>query len=181
MPPDTLARARRDYLDNQAMVTSPTEVVQAFYQVAIDNVRAAMQYLKTGEAMARARVVTKAEEAVDELILSLDHSVGAQFTHTLEDLYRYILNQIMTGHARQSEQAFKDALVILESLAETWTQVRAKLNAESGAGDVEAAKQAADEVGQEMMRGESKHDSAYRSGAAYSQGCPVAAGRDWSA
>ena len=32
----------------------------------------------------------------------------------------------MTGHARQSEQAFLDALTILESLADTWTQVRAR-------------------------------------------------------
>ena len=184
MPPDTLAQARRDYLDNQAMITTPTEVVQVFYQVAIDNVRAAMEFLKTGDAMARARVVTKAEEAVDELILSLDHSVGAQFTHTLEDLYRYILNQIMTGHARQSEQAFKDALTILESLADTWTKVRAKLSAESGASEIEAAKQAAYEVSQELLR-ESGRDlashNAYSSGSDYSQGCPVAPGRDWSA
>src|SRR5579864_2148193 len=83
MPPDTLAQARRDYIENQSLVTSPTEIVHLLYKVAIDNMRAALDCLKSGDAMARARAVTKAEEAVDELILALDHSAGAQFTRTL--------------------------------------------------------------------------------------------------
>jgi flagellar biosynthetic protein FliS len=175
MPSDTLAQARRDYLENQAMITSPTEIVQALYQIAIDNVRAALSFLKTGDALARARVVTKAEEAVDELILALDHSVGAPFTRTLADLYRYILNQLVSGHARQSEQAFKDALTILESLADTWTQVRAKLNAETQ--ELEA--QMLDtEIEPEPAQEVSAAQDSY---AAYSSGSAVASGRDWSA
>jgi flagellar biosynthetic protein FliS len=170
MPPDTIAQAHRDYLKNQSMVTSPTEVVQMLYQVAINNVRSAIDLLNSGDAFARARVVTKAEEAVDELLLSLDHSVGAPFTRTLEDLYRYILDQIVKGHARQSEQAFRDALTILESLADTWTQVRAKLSAEAEAVEHQPAK----EVVEEAAHAASDSYSAYSSN-------PVTSGRDWSA
>jgi len=171
MPPEILAQARRDYLENQALVTSPTEVVQMLYQVAINNVRSAIDFLKSGDALARARVVTKAEEAVDELILALDHSVGAQFTHTLADLYAYIIQQLVTGHARQSEQAFRDALTILESLNDTWTEVRAKLSAEAEAVDDAGT---AEEL--EPVAGAKSSDpyAAYHSAS-------VVAGRDWSA
>lgn len=171
MPPEILAQARRDYLENQALVTSPTEVVQMLYQVAINNVRSAIDFLKSGDALARARVVTKAEEAVDELILALDHSVGAQFTHTLADLYTYILQQLVTGHARQSEQAFRDALTILESLNDTWTEVRAKLSAEAEAVDSASS---AEELEPVAAGKSSDPYSAYQSAA-------VVAGRDWSA
>lgn len=174
MPPEILAQARRDYLENQALVTSPTEVVQMLYQVAINNVRHAIDFLKSGDALARARVVTKAEEAVDELVLALDHSVGAQFTHTLADLYGYILQQLVTGHARQSEQAFRDALTILESLNDTWTEVRAKLSAEADAADAAVMSTMSEEPEPVASTKTSDPYSAYHSG-------PIASGRDWSA
>jgi flagellar biosynthetic protein FliS len=185
MLPDTLAQARRDYLENQALVTSPTAIVQMLYQVAIDNARAALDFLKSGDCLARARVVTKAEEAVDELLLALDHSVGAQFTHTLADLYRYILEQLIIGHARQSEQAFRDALTIIESLADTWSQVRAKLHAEAEMSEIELAKEAAAAAAPEADHPEANREarnsySAYSSGSASSGGA-AAPGRDWSA
>jgi flagellar biosynthetic protein FliS len=170
MPPETLAQVRRDYLENQSMVTSPTEVVQVLYQIAINNVRSAIDYLKSGDHLSRARVVTKAEEAVDELILALDHTVGAQFTHTMADLYVYVLQQLVTGHARQSEQAFRDALTILESLNDTWTEVRARLNAEADGGAVSNSPETEPEV-----------VTARDPYASYDSGCPVASGRDWSA
>jgi flagellar biosynthetic protein FliS len=187
MLPDQIAQARRDYLENQALVTSPTAIVQMLYQVAIDNLHAALDFLKCGDALARARVVTKAEEAVDELLLALDHSVGAQFTRTLADLYRYILGQIVIGHARQSEQAFLDALTILESLADTWSQVRAKLHAEAEASEMELAKEAEaatePEANPEANANREARDSysAYSSGSAQNSGVAVAPGRDWSA
>src|SRR5262249_58543313 len=60
-------------------------------------------HLKNGDAFARSAAVTKAEMAIDELLLALDHSVGAAFTRTLADLYDYVLRQIIKGHSQQSE------------------------------------------------------------------------------
>jgi len=170
MDDQALSQASREYLESRILSISPTEVVQMLYQVAIDNLNAAIDFLKTGDAFARARVVTKAEEAVDELILALDHSVGAQFTKTLEDLYRFILRQIIAGHARQSEQAFRDALTILTSLADTWTQVRGQINAQNAADD--AAIEAAALTVEAARTVEPSP---------YAAGCPVAGSRDWSA
>lgn len=178
MATDALSQARHDYLENQVLSSSPTEIVQKLYQVAIDNVQAAIRALKDGEALPRARAVTKAEEAVDELLLALDHSVGAQFTRTLADLYRYILHQLVLGHARQSEQAFRDALTILESLADTWSQVRSKLNAEAEAASGAAASLAGSEPAQASIESDRRASDPY---AAYSGGSPVTPGRDWSA
>jgi flagellar biosynthetic protein FliS len=130
MDAQTAQQAHRDYMENRILSAEPVEIVAGFYQVAMDSLNAAIAQLREGDHFARARSVTKAEAAVDELILSLDHSVGASFTRTMADLYRYVLDQIIQGHVRQSEKAFREALSILTTLSSAWAGVRANVMAE---------------------------------------------------
>ena len=88
--------------------------------VAIASVNTAIARFKDGDIFARGRAVTKAHEAVDELILALDHSVGASFTHTLGELYGYVQRQLVAGHSQKSEEAFKNALSVLTTLSDAW-------------------------------------------------------------
>ena len=93
------------------------------YQVAIDSVNTAIARLIDGDIFARGRAVNKAHEAVDQLISALDHSVGANFTHTLAELYDYVQRQLVKGHSQKSEEAFRHALSVLTTLTEAWKQV----------------------------------------------------------
>jgi flagellin-specific chaperone FliS len=103
------------------------EIVNMLYCVAIENTEASITNLKSGDRFARSASVTKAQTAVDELILALDHSVGAPFTRTMAELYQYILQQLIIGHVRQSETAFREALSILKTLSNTWVEVKARV------------------------------------------------------
>jgi flagellar biosynthetic protein FliS len=116
-------QAHKDYLANQVFSAHPAERVYLLYQVAIDSVNAAIARLKDGDIFARGRAVNKAHEAVDELILALDHSVGANFTHTLAELYDYVQRQLVKGHSQKSEEAFRQALSVLTTLTDAWKQV----------------------------------------------------------
>ena len=116
MDPQTLQRAHRDYLESRILSAHPVEVVHMLYQVAIDNLNAALTHLKSGDRFARATTVSRAQEAVNELRVSLDHSVNASYSHTLAGLYGYVLQQIIAGNARQTEQPFQEALSILTTL-----------------------------------------------------------------
>jgi flagellar protein FliS len=124
-------RAYRDYLESRVANAHPVEIVHMLYRVAIDNLNLAVTHLNAGDAFARARAVTKAELAVNELTLALDHTVGAPFTRTLADLYDYVLRQTIQGHGKKDEQAFRDALAILTTLAEGWDGVRQKVCGEN--------------------------------------------------
>jgi flagellar protein FliS len=121
---DLKAQALRDYMQSRVLSARPVEIVEMLYQVAIDNLNHAIRCLKSGEAMQRADAVTRAQEAVTELTMALDHSVGAPFTRTLAALYAYVLHQTIVGHASQSEEAFQKAIVILSTLLEGWKGVR---------------------------------------------------------
>ncbi len=116
-------QAHQTYVENQVFSAHPAERVYLLYQVAIDSVNTAIARLKDGDIFARGRAVNKAHEAVDELIMALDHSVGANFTHTLAELYDYVQRQLVKGHSQKSEEAFRQALSVLTTLTEAWKQV----------------------------------------------------------
>ncbi len=148
---DLLARqAHRDYLESRVFSAHPAERVLMLYQIAIDSVKTAIARLKDGDIFARGGAVNKAHEAVDELNLALDHSVGAIFTHRLAELYSYVQRQLVKGHSQKSEQAFQEALSVLETLAEAWKEVVARTSgAGSSLGDAHA--EAAESPAEEMV------------------------------
>jgi len=118
--PDPVQQAQREYLESRILSAQPAELVEMLYQVSIQSLKKAITYLKTGDAMARSREVTRAQEAVNELMAALDHSVGASFTQTLAALYAYVQQQVLKGHAGPSGDAFHRAIGILTTLQEGW-------------------------------------------------------------
>src|SRR5216684_4461337 len=118
-------RARRDYLENRILTAHPLEIVEMLYHTAMDALGTAISNLNAGDVMLRAGAVSRAQEAVNELAIALDHSAGASFSRTLAELYAYVQQQIIKGHTKQSEPAFREALSILTTLLEGWSQVRA--------------------------------------------------------
>lgn len=140
MDADKIQQAHRDYAESRVLSAHPVEIVHMLYQVAIDNLNAAISHLRNRDHFARSYAVTKAQSAIHELILALDHSVNAPFTQTLSDLYHYALQQITQGHGKQSEQPFREALSILATLASAWAEVKNRLcgdEAPQHAGSVE--------------------------------------------
>jgi flagellar biosynthetic protein FliS len=127
MDPDTLQRMKREYIENRVRSAHPVEIVTMLYQVAIDNLTSAIEHLRAGDHFARSAEVTKAEEAVHELLAALDHSVNAPFTHTLADLYRYALQRMVAGHGTRSETAFREALSVLTTLASAWYEIKVQM------------------------------------------------------
>jgi flagellar protein FliS len=120
-------QAQREYLESRILSAQPAELVEMLYQVSIQSLKKAIGYLKSGDAMARSREVTRAQDAVNELMAALDHSVGASFTQTLAALYAYIQQEILKGHTGPTEEAFHRAIGLLTTLQEGWQGVCADL------------------------------------------------------
>ena len=125
--PDPVQQAQRDYLESRVLSAQPAELVEMLYQIAIQSLKKAIGHLKSGDALARAGEISRAQEAVNELMAALDPSVGASFTQTLASLYAYVQQQILKGHAGPSEDALNRAIGILNTLAEGWAGVCTEL------------------------------------------------------
>ena len=158
MDTETLQRARRDYLEGRIRSAHPVEIVAMLFQVAIDNLNLAIEHLKTRDHFARSRAVTRAEEAVHELLTALDHSVFPSFSRTAADLYHYALRRITVGHANQSEQALREALAALSPLASAWNDVKDRLRGEPAL--MPAAAEAPQTAGQTSRAAYEDHNEA---------------------
>ncbi len=124
---DPVQQAQRDYLESRILSAKPAELIEMLYQVAIQSLKKAIGHLKSGDALARAGEISRAQEAVNELMAALDHSIGASFTQTLASLYAYVQQQILIGHAGPSEDALQRAIGILSTLQEGWSGVCSEL------------------------------------------------------
>ena len=171
---DPVQQAQRDYLESRVLSAKPAELVEMLYQVAIQSLRKAVGHLKSGDALARAGEITRAQEAVNELMHALDHSVGASFTQTLASLYAYVQQQILKGHAGPSEDALQRAIGILNTLEEGWSGVCAEL-AKANQPATPPAPHVEPEQPEEQPVG-----AGDRSGGYYQEAVPVAS-RGWSA
>ena len=172
--PDPVQQAQRDYLESRVLSAQPAELVEMLYQIAIQSLRKAIGHLKSGDALARAGEITRAQEAVNELMHALDHSVGASFTQTLASLYAYVQQQILKGHAGPSEDALQRAIGILNTLQEGWSGVCAEL-AKANQPAAPASPYVEPEQAEEQPVG-----AGDRSGDYYQEAVPVTS-RGWSA
>jgi|SRR5579872_539447 len=119
--------APQAYLQSKLETATPVEVVTLIYELAIESLNSAIANLHNGDAIARAKHVTKAQEAVNELAMAVDHSSGASFTKQLVDLYAYVSTQIVKGHTEQSEAAFVNAISILKTLYDGWARLKPEI------------------------------------------------------
>jgi flagellar protein FliS len=131
----TASQAYREYIETRVRTAPPVEIVHWLYQVATDNLNAAIACLKSGDNTGRSRAVAKTLGAINELMFALDRRVDAPFSRNLVGLYDYIRSEINVGHTRRSERAFQDALRVLSTLSEGWSGVRTRV-----LGDDEAAR-----------------------------------------
>jgi flagellar biosynthetic protein FliS len=119
----SLQAAQREYAEAQILSAQPVVIIQMLYEVAIRALEAALVHLQKKEHMERAREVSRAQEAVNELILALDRSVSSGLVPGLGSLYTYVQEQILLGHARQSDKPLREAISILKTLHQGWTGV----------------------------------------------------------
>ena len=96
--------AHLSYLETRILSAQPVVIVEGLYQIAIGALETGLKHLKSGDSMARAAEVSRAQEAVNELLLALDHTAGASFTQTLASLYVYVQEQILRGHFKNRKR-----------------------------------------------------------------------------
>ena len=171
---DPVQQAQREYMESRVLSAQPAEMIEMLYQVAIQGLQKAIGHLKSGDAMARSGEITRAQEAVNELMTALDHSVGASFTQTLAALYAYVQQQILKGHQGPSEEALQRAIGILTTLHEGWSGVCADLAKAAHAVPSPARYVEPDQPEQASA------SSGDRSGEYFQEAVPVTS-RDWSA
>lgn len=116
------------YLENEILQAEGCRLVQLLYRSAVEAIDKARGHLRANEIQLRSREITKAQEIVNELAQSLDHSAGGDISQNLAELYDYVQRLLMDGNFNQSEAPLAEAQSLMQVLLDGWEQAAATVD-----------------------------------------------------
>jgi len=110
--------AAKRYLEDQVLSASPVKLVSLLFAGALrylDRAEAAMQ---RGDRAESGKQVSQAMAIVSELRACLNLEAGQQIARNLEELYRFVLQQLFEANLQQKPEYIAAARSILQPVKE---------------------------------------------------------------
>lgn len=108
------------YLEAEVLGADPVTLVGILYRAAIESVAGARRHLLARDIQQRSRSITRASEILNQLMLSLDHSVGGELSRNLVELYAYMQTRLIDANTNQTDPPLAEVERLLVILAEAW-------------------------------------------------------------
>jgi flagellar secretion chaperone FliS len=118
------------YKRNQFYTADRGTVLLMLYRGAIDFLKQAKERMEQNDVAGKGMFISKAHAIISEFITSLNHDVGGEFSQKLEDLYRFMLDQLMGAHVGNDAKPIDDVIGLLEGLEQAWQQAVVKARQE---------------------------------------------------
>ncbi|HUK35227.1 MAG TPA: flagellar export chaperone FliS [Vicinamibacterales bacterium] len=117
------ARARDAYLQTEMQSRTPLELVAMLYDGAIRFTTAARDAAERRDIAARGYAVSRTLAIISELQSTLDLERGGEIAASLDRLYRYVTERLLTASMKKDAAPFDDALKVLTTLREGWATI----------------------------------------------------------
>ncbi|HEY2990949.1 MAG TPA: flagellar export chaperone FliS [Candidatus Binatia bacterium] len=108
------------YKRNEVLTADRGTVLLMLYQGAIDFLKKAKERMGEGDMAGKGTYISKTHAIISEFISSLNHEIGGELSRTLEDLYKFMLDQLMQAHVGNESKPLDDVIALLETLKEGW-------------------------------------------------------------
>jgi flagellar protein FliS len=108
------------YWENDVLQADGCRLIELLYRSAVEAIAQARVHLKRGEIQARSRQITKAQEILNELAVSLDHAAGGELSRNLAELYDYLQRLLIEANFQQMDAPLAEAQVLLTTVLEGW-------------------------------------------------------------
>jgi flagellar secretion chaperone FliS len=113
------------YLESRVLTASPLQLVHLAYEAAIDAIAHARVHLTEKRIFERSDAITKAQQIVAQLQLSLDYDKGGELSRRLGQLYDYMQRQLSEANFKQIDEPLAQVKCLLETLDEAWKEIAA--------------------------------------------------------
>ncbi|MNI24530.1 Flagellar protein FliS [compost metagenome] len=111
------------YQKNKYQTASPHRLTLMLYQGAIQFALKAQQAIRERDITETNKYIQRTQDIVYELMSSLDMKQGGEIARNLRSLYMYVVNRLIEGNIRKSEEAVTEVIQILEELKSAWEQI----------------------------------------------------------
>ena len=95
-------------------------ILLMLYNAAIELLEEATSSLKEGDLVAKGAYLSQAHAIISELLASLDFNIDGELSRNLEDLYLFMLDQLVTANMNNDPKPIVVVLSLLRTLREGW-------------------------------------------------------------
>jgi flagellar protein FliS len=110
------------YQKTQVNTSSPEKILLMLYDGAINFTRIALNKMEKNDIAGKGIFISKAQAIVGEFMNTLNHEVGGEIAHKLEQLYIYLLDEYVAANINNSVQSLENAVRILTFMRGTWSE-----------------------------------------------------------
>jgi len=121
------------YKETQVKTASQGKLIVMLYDGAIKFLNTAKDAVKTNNVEESHNKLTRAQDIIMELILSLNLEAG-EIAKKLYNLYLYMNTQLMQANIYKKTEPIDEVIKLMTDLKEVWQQVSAKSSAADGKG-----------------------------------------------
>jgi len=108
---------------SQVSAASPHRLIQLLMDGALDRLSVAKGYMQRKDVQRKIVAIDRIMSIVDGLRMSLDHSVNAEMTENLENLYDYMNRRLLLANINNDEDALDEVASLLKELKEAWDAI----------------------------------------------------------
>lgn len=110
------------YQNVQVSTSSPEKILIMLYDGAIKFIKIALAKLADGDLAGKGLYISKAQAIVAELMNTLNHEVGGDMAVQLEQLYNYLIAELVSANIKNAPQHLENAVRIMTSMRDTWME-----------------------------------------------------------
>jgi flagellar protein FliS len=119
------------YREVEVLTMQPAQRVVLLYSHLLSNLRQAKLLTEQREFEARAERLGRAQDIVQELVVSLDHEAGGQIAGSLDSLYAFFLAEMIRLGAAREAGRFDPLIRMVTELHGAWAQAATQVTGAS--------------------------------------------------
>lgn len=111
-------------LDSEIAGATPHQLITLLYDGAINAMKRAEIYFRTGDVARRGEMISRAIAIIDSgLRTALDHEAGGEISARLEMLYEYISRSLLQANLNKSAEELPHLINLMNEMADTWKNI----------------------------------------------------------
>src|SRR5687767_4426526 len=110
------------YRRTEVMTSNKETILLMLYAGAIRSLKKAIEAGEANDFATAGPHIMKVQEIVTELCATLNFEKGGELAHTLQGLYLFILQRLVTANIERKVEPLHASLKILSNLNEAWEQ-----------------------------------------------------------
>ncbi|HOO75569.1 MAG TPA: flagellar export chaperone FliS [Tepiditoga sp.] len=110
------------YLDNVVKTAGPAKLVELLYANAVERLTKSVKMIEEKNYPEANKQITRVEDIINELNISLNMEVGGTISENLRSLYNYMYRRLVDANIKKDTEILEEVKGLISDLLETWKE-----------------------------------------------------------